>query len=195
MKTRLLTWFCLVACPVVFAQAQIKPKAPAKLVTTQTATTGDGRSVILQSDGTWAYESTGASSNLVTLTGKCRLQLVSGFFPCDTKVIFAQLATGVSHLTFVKTENGKKILFTLSGRSDRQPNLENYYLQIDTLNMEGMGDGGVSDNSMEGECHFRMSKTAKNFFFVKCDIYNRAKGSMYNFYLESISKTQRDVIN
>ncbi|MBP9664972.1 MAG: hypothetical protein KBD94_10140 [Pyrinomonadaceae bacterium] len=52
-----------------------------------------------------------------------------------------------------------------------------------------------SDDGMEGECHFRISKSGKIFYFVKCDIYNRAKGTMYNFYLENITKSKRDVIN
>ena len=35
-----------------------------------------------------------------------------------------------------------------------------------------------------------MNKAATKFFFVKCDIYNRAKGTTYNFYLENITKTE-----
>lgn len=194
MKIKYLSILCLIVCSAALVHAQVRPKAPTKPVTTQTATTGDGRSVILKSDGTWTYESTGPSSNLATLTGKCRFQLVAGFFPCDPKVIYAQLATGVSHLTFVKTEKGKQILFTLSGRSDRQPNLENYYLQIDTVSMDGFNSDGATDNGMEGECHFRMNKAGTNFFSIKCDVYNRSKGSLYNFYLENITKTQREIL-
>lgn len=194
MKIRILMMLCLFGCPAIHITGQVKPKAPAKPISTQIATTEDGRAVVLKSDGTWTYESTGPSSNLATLTGKCRFQLVAGFFPCDPKVIYAQLATGVSHLTFVKTEKGKQILFTLSGRSDRQPNLENYYLQIDTVSMDGFNSDGATDNGMEGECHFRMNKAGTNFFSVKCDVYNRSKGSMYNFYLEGITKTDRKIL-
>ena len=127
--------------------------------------------------------------HLVVLTGKCRFQLVEGFFPCDSKVLFAHLANGRSLVTFIKHEEGKEYLFTLSGGTDRQPSLENYYLGVDTFRMK-IGDADeISDDGMEGECHFRIDKTATNFFSVKCDIYNRGKGTLYNFYLESISKT------
>jgi hypothetical protein len=49
----------------------------------------------------------------------------------------------------------------------------------------------IGDDGMEGECHFQMNKTATNFYSIKCDIYNRAKGTLYNFYLEKITKTDR----
>lgn len=132
-----------------------------------------------------------SGNNFVALTGKCRFQLVEGFFPCDPKVAFIALANGRALVTFMKREKGKDYLFTLSGGSDRQPNLENYYLSIDTFRMK-IGDADeIGDDGMEGECHFRMNKTATNFYSVKCDIYNRAKGTLYNFYLENITKTDR----
>jgi hypothetical protein len=45
------------------------------------------------------------------------------------------------------------------------------------------------DHGMEGECHFSLNKEATVFHSIECDVYNRAKGSMYNLHLESISKT------
>ncbi|MBA4121323.1 MAG: hypothetical protein H0X72_02520 [Acidobacteria bacterium] len=130
-----------------------------------------------------------SGNHFAALTGKCRFQLIEGFFPCNSKVAFVQSANGRSLITFIKREKGREILFTLSGGSDRQPNLENYYLSIDTFRMKNGDDDEVGDDGMEGECHFRMNKTATNFFSVKCDVYNRAKGTLYNFYLENITKT------
>ncbi|MFN0278552.1 MAG: hypothetical protein ACKVRN_08120 [Pyrinomonadaceae bacterium] len=47
-------------------QGQVKrkpvPKAPEKPVTTQSATTDDGKRVVLRSDGTWAFDVTGGST-------------------------------------------------------------------------------------------------------------------------------------
>lgn len=130
-----------------------------------------------------------SGNHFVALTGKCRFQLVEGFFPCEPKVAFIALANGRALITFIKRENGKEYLFTLSGGSDRQPNLENYYLGIDTFRMKIGDDDELVDDGMEGECHFQMDKTATNFYSVKCDIYNRSKGTLYNFYLENITKT------
>ncbi len=47
----------------------------------------------------------------------------------------------------------------------------------------------VEDHGMEGECHFNLNKQGTVFYFVRCDVYNRAKGTLYNFYFEKISTT------
>lgn len=185
---RFVGFICILVGSSVVTHAQAKP------VTTQRATTDDGRAVILMSDGTWAYEESGPFTSIVTLTGKCRLQLVKGFFPCNPKALFMSMPGKGGHVTFVKNQGGKQTIFDLAGHSDRQPNLENYYLSIDTFGILVHGQDLLTDDGMEGECHFRMNKTAKVFYFVKCDIYNRAKGTMYNFYLENITRTQRDVV-
>lgn len=195
MITNFLIALCLLGCSATVVGGQVKKKVPGKPITTQTATTSDGRTVILKSDGTWSYENSGPSANLVTLTGKCRLQLIgSRFFPCQTKVVFLQ-KPGYSHLAFVTKDKSSEIIYSLSGQADRQPNLENYYLQIDTLSFDGIGEHSGNFTGMEGECHFRMNKSATMFNFVKCEIYNRSKGTSYNFYLEKITKTHREVIN
>ena len=155
------------------------------------ATTEDGRTVILKGDGTWAYEDNGPSASLVTLTGKCRLQLNgSKFFVCQPKVVFLS-KPGYSHVAFITKDKTSEIIYSLSGKSDRQPNLENYYLQIDTLSMDGIGENSGSFPGKEGECHFRMNKTATVFYSVRCEIYDRSKGTSYNFYLDNITKTLR----
>jgi gag-polyprotein putative aspartyl protease len=125
---------------------------------------------------------------VTAFTGRCRFQLVVGFFPCDGKIIFSELNNGRATLAFFNGNN----MFFLSGDKDRQANLENYYLSIDTFAIQLEGhDGQRADHGMEGECHFRMNKAATRFFEIKCDIYNRAKGTMYNFYLDKIRKIDR----
>jgi hypothetical protein len=113
-----------------------------------------------------------------------------GFFPCDEKVSYVQLQNGRSLLSFVKEDT----VFTVSGGKDRQPNLENYYLTIDTIRMRQGNGQEAEDHGMEGECHFRLNKAATKFFDISCDVYNRAKGSMYNFYLEKIRKFDRKAL-
>jgi hypothetical protein len=49
--------------------------------------------------------------DMATFTGRCRFQLVSGFFPCDSKVAYVQLSNGRSFLTFSKGD----VSFSLSG--------------------------------------------------------------------------------
>jgi hypothetical protein len=58
---------------------------------------------------------------------------------------------------------------------------------------QGTNEEEAVDHNMEGECHFRMNKSATRFFDIKCDIYNRAKRPIYNFYLEKIQKFDRKV--
>jgi hypothetical protein len=119
--------------------------------------------------------------------GRCRYQLVSGFFPCGEMVAYTLLKNGRSLISFWNDQ----ALFTLSGGKDRLPNLENYCLSIDTLTMKIKDEKQASDRGMEGECHFRLNRDATKFFSIKCDVYNRSKGSMYNFYLEDIRKFAR----
>jgi hypothetical protein len=123
----------------------------------------------------------------VVFFGQCRYQLVTGFFPCGEMVAYTVLKNGRSLLSFWND----KSVFTLSGGKDRQPNLENYYLSIDTFAMKLVGHEEAVDRDMEGECHFRLNKSATKFYDIKCDVYNRAKGSMYNFYLNKIIRFNR----
>jgi hypothetical protein len=109
-------------------------------------------------------------------------------------VLYLSPPGGVAHLTFVKNEKGKQMIFDLAGRSDRQPNLENYYLEIDTLGIGISGETPAIGSGFEGECHFSMNRTAKIFYFVKCEIYNREKGMRSSFYLENITATHRDIV-
>ena len=48
-----------------------------------------------------------------------------------------------------------------------------------------------ADGGMEGECHFNLNEDATKFFYIKCDVYNRKKGSYYKFYLENIHNFER----
>lgn len=130
-----------------------------------------------------------SGNHIAVLTGQCKFQLIEGFFPCNSKVVFMQFAEGRPTVTFIKTVKGIDTLFILAGGTDRQPNLENYYLGINAFAIVVGGKEVGSDEGMEGECHFRMNKAGNKFYSVKCDIYNRAKKTLYNFYLENISKT------
>jgi len=192
MRTEFFMMLCLLGCSAILVKGQVNPKADAKPVKTQTATTRERRSVILKSDGTWSYE-TYASASMFTLTGKCRFQLIKGFVTCSPKVVFVLTPDGVSHIT-CRNDAGKQIIFDLAGRSDRQPHSEDYYLQINTFGLAGLSKDGVSDDGMDGECRFRTSKSGKIFYFVTCDISNREKGTTHNFYLENITRSDRQII-
>ena len=119
--------------------------------------------------------------------GQCRYQLVAGFFPCGNLVAYNVLKNGRSLLMFWSDQ----AVYTLSGRKDRQPNLENYYLSIDTFRLKIKGKPEAVDHGMEGECHFALNRDATIFFYVKCDVYNRTNGAMYNFYLDRIAKVKK----
>jgi hypothetical protein len=126
--------------------------------------------------------------NLAVFTGECRLRILEGFFPCDPKVAYVQLSNGRSLLSFTKDGN----VFSVSGGHDRQPNPQNYYLSIDTFRLARPKLPEAADTAMEGECHFVLNADATVFYSVKCDVYDRAKGSMYNLYLENISHTDHE---
>ena len=121
------------------------------------------------------------------LVGECRIELGSGFTPCDPHVIWTELTNGRALLIFKKD----KTIYTLSGGRDRQPNLEDFYQGIDTFRLAVDGVEKKKDMKMEGECHFSINKDASKFYFIKCEVYNRAKGSRYNLYLENIVSFDR----
>jgi hypothetical protein len=123
---------------------------------------------------------------IAIFTGQCRFQMPKGSFPCNPKVVLISLRNGRSLLAFSSGE----IVFNLSGGQDRQPNLENYYLSIDSLGMDSPDINAV-DRGLEGECHFHLSRDATKFFSIKCDVYNRAQGERFSFALDKISNTHR----
>ena len=134
-----------------------------------------------------SFAQEGGPQRIVVYTGDCRFQLITGFFPCDSKVVYTLLKNGRTLLAFMKGED----MFTVVGGADRQPNLENYYVSLDKLIINKGEKVVATDPNMEGECHFRMNRDATKFYSIKCDIYNRSKGSLSNFYLENIRNFKR----
>jgi hypothetical protein len=124
---------------------------------------------------------------MTSFEGTCQHEMVSGFFPCEPKAAFIELNNGRWLLTFF----AGKYNFTLAGAGDRQPNLENYYTSIDTFRMLEGQKMVAEDRGMEGECHFSLNKDASQFFFIRCDAYNRRRGTIYKFYLDPISGFKR----
>jgi hypothetical protein len=122
--------------------------------------------------------------DLTIFTGQCRFRIVTGSMPCDAKAAWINLQNGRSLLAFSSGE----ILFHLSGGKDRQPNLESYYLSIDSLGIHSPDVDAVA-RDLEGECHFSLNKAATQFFFIKCDIFNRFRGEKYNFTFDRITDT------
>lgn len=134
--------------------------------------------------------------SITIFKGSCRLELFKGFFPCEPAVGWFEKKEGGAFLTFIKKENNETTIFSVSGKADRQPNLENYYIQIDTFRVYKGGVVQAEDTNMEGECHFQLSSDAKKFYSIKCDIYDRSKpgGVIFKFYLEEIVSFERNVV-
>jgi hypothetical protein len=139
-----------------------------------------GRNVAATSLPDSVIESTNLK-DFTIFTGQCRLQIDKRSMPCDATAAWINLRSGRGLLAF---SNGE-ILFHISGGRDRQPNLENYYLSIDSLGIHSP-DVDAVDRDLAGECHFRLNKAATRFFFIKCDIHNRASGDKYNFTFDKI---------
>jgi hypothetical protein len=127
---------------------------------------------------------------MTTFSGKCRYQLFEGFLPCKDAVVFGEHSNGRLQLIFVSDQ----LIYSLSGGSDRQPNLNNYYVAVDTLRLtpSNSSEKPAEDKGMEGECHFTLNDGATEFYFIKCDVYNREKGTQYKFYLEDITTFKKE---
>ena len=133
-----------------------------------------------------AFAQEDQSKAITFFTGECRFQLVQGFFPCQKTVMWLELKNGRAVVSFFKDD----VAFGLSGGRDRQPNLENYYLSVDTVRVTRKGKPDET-GEVEGECHFRANRSASRFYFIRCDVYNRKVGFAWNFYLDSIESFDR----
>jgi hypothetical protein len=119
----------------------------------------------------------------VVFDGACNFKFLNrdSFFQCDRKVSFVNFKNHTSEFTFRKDDT----VFVFFGRKDRQPNLENYFLSIDTAKF-GSSEKGVQ-GKVEGECHLRQNADATRFYEIKCDVFDRKSGMMFNFYLTDIT--------
>jgi hypothetical protein len=132
--------------------------------------------------------------------GHCRFRIVQGFqmnkkfASCGSRVMFMNFRhNGRSFYQFFTSGPS----YAFSGGSDRQPNLENYYLSIDHIRVataknanSEVGADTTVITGMEGECHLRWIKEGTRAYELKCDVYNRETGSMFNFYLEKIKRSE-----
>jgi hypothetical protein len=125
---------------------------------------------------------------LTILTGECRFQVIQGFIPCQANVMWLELRNGRAIVSFFKDDTA----FSLSGGRDRQPNPEDYYQSIDTVRVVRKGKPD-ENGEVEGECHFRLNRSASKFYFIRCDVYNRAAGFAWKFYLENIKSFERKI--
>src|SRR4029077_12728843 len=75
-----------------------------------------------QATGPSAPAGVGPTKNMATFVGRCRFQIVAGFFDCYPQTAFVPLSNGRSMIVFKAGD----AMFPLSGGRDRQPNLENY---------------------------------------------------------------------
>jgi hypothetical protein len=64
-----------------------------------------------ENEGSIAERRDVAVKAITVFTGLCRFQLITGFFPCDSKVAYVELENGRSVVTFMKGD----VLFSLSG--------------------------------------------------------------------------------
>jgi len=126
---------------------------------------------------------------MTVFEGKCRVQILAGFFPCKPGVLFTEFKNNRWALMFSTSDGVFNIV--VSGGSDRQPNLENYYVSADRFYSLKGRDFVFDDQGIEGECHFLMNKKATRYFHIKCDIYNRKTGTHPRLYLENIQSFKR----
>ena len=97
-----------------------------------------------------SFAQEGGPQRIVIYTGECRFQLIKGFFPCDSKVVYTLLKNGRTLIAFMKGEN----MFTVVGGADRQPNLENYYVSLDKLIINKGEKVVATDSNMGGSVTF-----------------------------------------
>lgn len=124
----ILITMVLVTAGSASAQVKAKPKAPPKTVTTQPATTEDGKAVILSSNGTWKYASesaTSAESAVITTKPSVTASTKKGNVDIEAGLVFnSGDVKPVGRATFyLLREDATKIVLT-------QPHLDAHNLDI-----------------------------------------------------------------
>jgi hypothetical protein len=120
-----------------------------------------------------------------TFEGTCTAKLFSGWFPCSTKVAYMVLPNGRSVVSFEK--DGR--MFSFSGGRDRQPDMNDLFLALDTVRIFKGAKQQAVDPHMEGECHLSFNDDASMFREIHCDAWDRQKGLTFFFHLDNINKT------
>ena len=123
---------------------------------------------------------------MAVITGECKLSLLDNFVPCNSKVVNT-VANG--HLSMIFHQD--RFVFLLEGLSDRQPNLENYYMSVSQFTILEKNKAIATDTSMEGECHMSLNAEGSELYYIYCDIYDRSKGALFRFHLDNIISTDR----
>jgi hypothetical protein len=126
--------------------------------------------------------------DMITAKGECRMELVkgAGYNPCNDGIIYMLFKNGRHLIVF---SNKNDIVIGLAGAGDRQPCLEDYYINVDTFRLNIPGRKEAVDTNMEGECHIRMAKEKAVFRRIECDVYDRAKGLSFSARVDNIADT------
>jgi hypothetical protein len=123
--------------------------------------------------------------DMVTAKGECRMELVkgAGYNPCHDGIIYMLFKNG-RHLIMFSNKND--VVIGLAGARDRQPRLEDYYINIDTFRLNIPGRKEAVDTNMEGECHILVTREKGDFRRIECDVYDRAKGLSFSARVDNI---------
>ena len=128
---------------------------------------------------------------VVSFKGTCKFKFLNrdSFFPCDPLVLFTNYKTHRSAFTF--TAQDSTTVFVFEGGKDRQPNLENYYLSLDTAKFgesekDAQGTIKGAQGQVQGECYMHMNGNASEYYEIKCDALDRKSGLEFNFDLTNI---------
>ena len=106
--------------------------------------------------------------------------------PCQGDVLY-RLEDGGAAIVFRTAST----LFILTGRGDRQPNLENLYQRINSVAVVQNDEVQFRENDFEGECHIHLRADAKQFYSLKCDVFNRKRGQFFGLQLTKIHSFHR----
>ena len=95
--------------------------------------------------------------------------------------------------SFEFTGHDGQAIFVFEGGKESQPDLENYDLSIDQVKFGTVDKGKIDgvQGPAEGDCHMRLNKDASKFYEIKCDVFERKTGIVFNFYLVDITDFEK----
>lgn len=109
--------------------------------------------------------------NLVYLVylrgGDCKFRVGQNWQDCREPIIYSLLQNGRSLIQFLTGDD----VIALSGGSDHQPDLNDLYIDIDTLRITKSGEEPLV-SQVNGQCHMNGNNDASQIYYFNCDVGN-----------------------
>ena len=133
--------------------------------------------------GTARAQNDANPEHIVVAEGVCKYRIVNpNFFDCDRSVMLMRFRNHRGVYIFHK----EKHTWTFSG-VERQPDVEDYYINIDTVRMDNL----EKHNDISGECHSISNKDNSMIYQITCTAVDSTSAMSFDFTVTNVGHVER----